>query len=131
MEEVFKHGSFSWNELTTTDTAGALAFYTGLFGWTTEVKKMDGPTSTGCTEYTIVKVGDRMVGGIMKSPPGVPTVWTSYVTVDNVDETAKQAESLGGKVMLPPTDIPHVGRFAILIDPQGAAIAAITYSNKQ
>jgi predicted enzyme related to lactoylglutathione lyase len=53
--------------------------------------------------------------------------WKSYVTVDNIDETAKMAESLGGKICLPPTDIPEVGRFAIIVDPQGGVIAAISY----
>jgi len=63
----------------------------------------------------------------MAGPAGAPVAWTSYVTVDNVDETAKLAESLGGKICVPPTDIPEVGRFAVLADPQGAVIAAITH----
>ena len=64
----------------------------------------------------------------MKLPrEGCPVTWTGYVTVDNIDETAKLTESLGGRVIIPPTDIPEVGRFAILADPQGAGIAAITY----
>lgn len=124
MEENLKHGAFSWNELTTSDTKAALEFYTKLFGWNTEVMHME------CMDYTIVKVGDRMVGGVMAAPAGAPVAWTGYVTVDNVDETAKLAESLGGKVCVPPTDIPEVGRFAILADPQGAVIAAITYLKK-
>ena len=124
MEENMKHGAFSWNELTTTDTKAALEFYKKLFGWNTELMHM------GSMDYTIVKAGERMVGGVMTSPPGAPVAWTSYVTVDNVDETVKLAESLGGKVCIPPTDIPDVGRFAVFADPQGAVIATITYLKK-
>jgi uncharacterized protein len=51
--------------------------------------------------------------------------------VDNVDATAKQAEKLGGKIMVEPRDIPEVGRFAVLQDPQGAAIAVITYEKRK
>jgi predicted enzyme related to lactoylglutathione lyase len=50
--------------------------------------------------------------------------------VDNVDETVKLAQSLGAKVCVPPTDIPEVGRFSVFVDPQGAAIATITYVKK-
>ena len=124
MEENMKHGAFSWNELTTTDPKAALEFYTKLFGWDTEVMHMD------CMDYTIVKAGERPIGGVMAAEPGMPATWASYVTVDNIDETARLAESLGGKVRVPPTDIPEVGRFAILLDPQGAVIAAITYLKK-
>jgi predicted enzyme related to lactoylglutathione lyase len=121
MQENMKHGAFSWNELTTTDTKAALEFYTQLFGWNTELMKMPG------FDYTVLKVGDRPIGGVMAAQPGMPVAWASYVTVDNIDETAKLAESLGGKICVPPTDIPEVGRFAIFVDPQGAAISAITY----
>jgi predicted enzyme related to lactoylglutathione lyase len=124
MEENMKHGAFGWNELATTDTKAALEFYTKLFGWKTEVMQMPG------MEYTIVKVGDRMVGGVMTAPPQAPVAWTAYVTVDDIDETAKLAESMGGSVCVPPMDIPDVGRFAVMRDPQGATIAAITYLKK-
>jgi len=130
MEEHMKHGAFSWNELTTSDPKAAVEFYTKLFGWKTEVMHM--PCSAGGQpmDYTIAKVGETGVGGIMAAPPGAPVAWTGYVTVDNIDETVKLAESLGGKVCVPPTDIPDIGRFAVLADPQGAVIAAITFLKK-
>lgn len=121
MEENLKHGAFSWSELSTTDPKTALDFYTKLFGWNHEVMHMSS------MEYTVVKVGERGIGGIMATPPGGPTAWTPYITVDNLDETVKLAESLGAKVCLPLTDIPDVGRFAIVCDPQGALFAPITY----
>jgi hypothetical protein len=54
-------------------------------------------------------------------------MWGAYVTVADVDATAKTAEKLGGKLLMPPTDIPKVGRFCVIQDPQGAVINAITY----
>jgi len=120
-DDATKHGAFSWSELITTDPKAALDFYTKLFGWNTEVMHMEG------MDYTIVKSGDRAIGGVMKAPEGAPVGWKAYVTVDNIDETVILAQSLGAKICIPPTDIPDVGRFAILIDPQGAVIAAITY----
>jgi uncharacterized protein len=121
-----KHGQFSWNELATTDPAGAVKFYTQLFGWTAQEFPMPE------FNYTVVRMAgaDSGQGGIMPTPPtakGMPPAWISYVTVDDVDATAKQAEKLGGKIMAGPQDIPEVGRFAVILDPQGAAIAVITY----
>ena len=57
----------------------------------------------------------------------MPSMWGGYVTVDNVDESAKQAESLGGKIIMEPRDIPNVGRFCVITDPQGALLSIITY----
>jgi predicted enzyme related to lactoylglutathione lyase len=54
-------------------------------------------------------------------------MWSMYVTVDDIDATAKKVEQLGGKIMRPPSDIPNVGRFCVLSDPQGAVIMAMTW----
>jgi uncharacterized protein len=121
-----KHGQFSWNELLTTDPAAAIDFYKQLFGWTTQDFQM--PDFT----YSVVKLKDaeQGQGGIMAIPShaaGMPPAWFPYVTVDNVDNTAKQATQLGGNVLVEPKDIPEVGRFAVIQDPQGAAISVITY----
>ncbi|MCE9625849.1 MAG: VOC family protein [Deltaproteobacteria bacterium] len=126
-EKCNQHGAFSWSELTTSDAAAAQKFYGTLFGWT--FKKFPNPA----VDYTIFSVGDRQIGGIFQATKDkpVPTSWWGYVTVDNVDETAKNAQELGGKIMVPPQDIPDVGRFCIIQDPQGAAIATITYSMKK
>jgi len=126
MDEQFKqHGAFSWCELMTTDVDAAKAFYTKLFGWDSEAMSMPGMT------YTVVKAGGNGIGGIMAmpkdAPKGMPPVWGTYVTVDDVDQTAKTAEKLGAKILMPPTDIPTVGRFCVIQDPQGAVISAITY----
>lgn len=125
MDEQYKiHGAFSWCELLTTDVNAAKAFYTKLFGWTTEEVPCEGMT------YTMVKAGGKEVGGIMAMPPGAkgqPPMWGTYVTVNDVDLTARTAEQLGGRILVPPQDIPNVGRFCVIQDPQGAMISAITY----
>ena len=116
------HGAFGWTELTTSDPAEAKKFYTELFGWTTK----DWPM--GEFTYTVINNGENGIGGLLPTPePGVPVAWTPYVTVDDIDATAKKAEALGAKILVEPRDVPEVGRFAVFQDPQGAVIAAITY----
>lgn len=125
MDEQFKqHGAFSWNELMTADVEAAKAFYTRLFGWSTRDMTMPGMT------YTVIKSGSKDIGGIMPMPPdakGMPPMWGAYVTVDDVDATARTAEQLGARILVTPRDIPDVGRFCVIQDPQGAALSAITY----
>lgn len=125
MEEQYKQqGAFSWCELMTTDVSAATEFYGTLFGWSMETMQMED------VDYTVLKVGDKPVGGLMHLPAeaqGMPPAWGAYVTVDDVDETARNATKLGGKVLVEPRDIPEVGRFCVLQDPQGAVISAITY----
>ena len=109
--------SFCWNELYTNDLDTAKQFYGGLLDWTME--GMDMPTG----EYTICKVGDRPNGGmlpIQEEWGDVPPHWAVYFSVEDCDATIAMAGDLGGKVIMDPLDIPEVGRFAGLQDPQGA-----------
>lgn len=127
MNDVFKqHGAFSWTELMTTDPEAAKDFYGELFHWQMKDMPMEEMT------YTVLgPSAEREMGGLMKLPPdaeGCPPHWGVYVTVDDVDATAQKAVQLGGKLMVPPRDIPNVGRFCVIQDPQGATLAAITYS---
>jgi predicted enzyme related to lactoylglutathione lyase len=111
----------------TRDVEGAKAFYGGLLGWEMEDKPMP---EMGMT-YTLVKVEGKPVGGIMPMPPetgDMPSVWGSYVSVADVDAAAKKAVELGGAVYKEPTDIPGVGRFCVVGDPQGAFLALITFA---
>jgi predicted enzyme related to lactoylglutathione lyase/uncharacterized protein YndB with AHSA1/START domain len=111
-------GVFNWNELLTDNVAGATAFYSKLLGWKTEKSPVPN------VDYTIFKKDGRMVGGCMKLPmENVPSHWLSYVSVEDVDATAKKAVKLGGKVCAEPFNVPTVGRLAVLQDPQGAAFA--------
>ena len=125
-QAMMQHGAFSWNELMTTDVPAAKAFYGELLGW----EMRDEQTSCDMT-YTMLKAGDQDVGGIMAMPAdaqGTPPMWGSYVTVDDVDKQASKAEQLGGKILIAPQDIPEVGRFAVISDPQGAMLTLITYT---
>ena len=116
-----KPGEFNWNELIASDEAAQKKFYTGLFGWTAEAFGGDEKP------YTVFKKGDTMVGGMMKRPkPDAPSHWLAYVKVEDVDGVAARAKSLGGKIIVEPVDIPDVGRIAVLLDPQGAAIGLYT-----
>lgn len=122
-----KNGAFGWFELMTNDVEGAKAFYKSLFGWEYET------ISTPCSEYTVVNVDGVAVAGIMETVEeckGMPPSWDIYITVDNVDAMIKNVTELGGKVLRPAFDIPEVGRFCVLQDPQGAVIMAITYFEK-
>ena len=124
-EIIREHGAFSWHELMTTDPEEAKAFYGELLGW--EFRDEPMPDMT----YTIVKTGTGETGGLMKLPAqaaGMPPNWGVYMTVEDVDASAKQAVELGGKVLMPPQDIPDTGRFAVIQDPQGATFSIITYS---
>lgn len=123
-----EHGVFSWNELVTTDMPAAKQFYREALGWELEDKNNPGMT------YTIAKKGAREVAGIMAMPAdakGMAPHWGSYVTVDDVDARVARVKKLGGKLFVGPQDIPDVGRFAIISDPQGAMLAMITYFNKE
>lgn len=127
MDAYKTHGAFSWNELTTTDPQAAGAFYSALLGWRIDAVDM------GTGPYHVVKCGDVAVGGIMRTPPGAPAMppqWGSYVTVDDVDATVGRCAELGGTVLMPPTDIPTVGRMAVIADPQGAALSIIRYQGE-
>jgi predicted enzyme related to lactoylglutathione lyase len=123
-EKLMKNGAFSWFELMTTDVNAAKGFYSKLLDWTTEEYPMED------MNYTVVKVDGEGVGGIMTMPPDskdMPPVWGIYITVNDVDATAKLAKELGGKIIVEPRNIPDVGRFCVIQDPQGAWFAAITY----
>lgn len=117
-------GDFCWNELMTTDVKGAKAFYSALLGWDMQDVNLTG------IDYTLLKLGNKEIGGIMCVPgeaAGMPPAWGSYVTVNNVDAMLVQVEKLGGKVCAPAQDIPDVGRFAVIQDPQGAMLSLISH----
>jgi len=126
-EELLQHGMFSWSELMTKDAEAAKQFYAQVFGWEYTEFPMEGMS------YSVIKANGQEIGGIMPVPPqaaGTPPHWGVYVTVDDVDASAKKAEKLGAAVIVPPTDIPDVGRFCVFRDPQGAVLSMITYLRK-
>jgi predicted enzyme related to lactoylglutathione lyase len=113
-------GQIVWHDLLTTDVEGAKAFYGELLGWEFEVWK---PAEL---DYSMITSGDHQHGGFMAldAATGVPSHWLAYVRVEDVDAAAGQAAEAGGTVHVQPTDIPEVGRFAVVADPQGATLAA-------
>ena len=124
-EKLMRHGMFSWFELVTGDVEGSKEFYNKLFGWSTESMEMEGGM-----KYNVISVDGEEAGGIMATPPqaeGMPSMWGVYVSVDDVDATAEAAVNMGGQVLMGPQEIPEVGRFCVLQDPNGAVISAITY----
>ena len=119
-------GSFCWNELGTHDTQKAGEFYSELFGWPRETNQF------GPIEYTMFSGSDRPAGGMFKITPEMgpmPPHWLVYFAVDDCDASVQKATELGAAVMKPADDIPEIGRFAILTDPQGAAFAIIKLLN--
>lgn len=108
------HGLPCWYELASTDIDTAKAFYSKLLGWSWADSGMPGMV------YVLAKMDEAMVAGLYNAEPGSAPSWTHYVAVDNADATVAQARTLGASVVTEPTDIPGTGRFAVLIDPQGA-----------
>jgi uncharacterized protein len=121
-----ERGTFCWNELATRDLGAAKKFYTELLGW-----QLQESNAAGMAYNEIVVDGKQHIGGIyqMTAEYGdAPSHWMSYVAVDDVDAKAKLAAELGGKVCVPPTDIPNVGRFCVITDPTGATFSLVRLS---
>jgi predicted enzyme related to lactoylglutathione lyase len=113
-------GCFVWYELMPRDVPAAIAFYSEVVGWKTQ------PFGNG--DYQMWVGSQGPLGGVMKLPDevakaGAPPHWMAHVAVDDVDATAALAVKLGGRICHPPTDIPTVGRFAVVGDPQGATLS--------
>jgi uncharacterized protein len=113
------NGNFVWYDLMSTDAKAAEAFYRGVVGWRMQDAGMPDRS------YTILSAGETAVGGLMPLPPdacaaGGRPVWTGYIGVDDVDAFAAKVKQAGGTIHHPPDDIPGVGRFSFVADPQGA-----------
>ena len=117
------HGDFIWYELMTSDVESAADFYGAVIGW--KCRSFD-----SSNRYRLFSAGQADVAGLMALPaegacssrgPG----WLGYIGVDDVDAAADRVVRDGGTQHVPPTDIPGVGRFAMLTDPQGATFYAM------
>lgn len=113
-------GDFIWYELMTSDPDGAKAFYDAVVGWTID------PQSNFPNGYRMIGRSDgKFAGGVLPlneemRQHGARPTWLGYINVADVDEAAGSIERAGGKTQMPPTDIPNVGRIAMVTDPQGA-----------
>jgi predicted enzyme related to lactoylglutathione lyase len=124
MPKVDRHvpGSFCWIDLATHDPVAAAGFYTALFGW----RAKDVPMPDGQGSYTMLYLDDDEVGGIYEMGAqmkgmGVPPHWKHYIAVDDVDAAVGRVELLGGKIHMPPVDVPNIGRMAAVADREGAS----------
>ena len=117
-------GQFLWVELLTRDAAKATAFLGELLNWKAQEVDMPGG------KYTLLFSEGRSASGMMPMPPQVPAEvpshWVGYISVPDVDATAKFIEAAGGQILFPPMDVPGIGRFTQFLDPTGATAAIMT-----
>ena len=118
-------GRFIWYELITSDVDAAAKFYSTVVGWTAK------PSTNPDMDYRAWAMGDVMVGGLMAMPApaadqGMRPLWLGYISVPNVDDSVAKITAAGGALDMPAFDIPHVGRIAMVRDPQGAAFYVMT-----
>jgi predicted enzyme related to lactoylglutathione lyase len=118
---IYEHKRFVWFELLTNDIEKAKSFYPEVLPWRIEPTAMQDGSS-----YNLIKVGDQGVGGLMSPQGDAPTAWISYVSVANVDETAKKIKAAGGAAQMDAFDAPGVGRMQPVSDAQGGARALCT-----
>ena len=114
--------SLAWNELGTTDTGAAAAFYTTIFGWDAQVMEMPG------MDYTMLSLGDQPIAGMRPfgagDPPGIVPHWLTYFSVADCAASMAKIRELGGTVHIDPVTVP-AGTFTIASDPQRAVFAII------
>ncbi|WP_414471839.1 VOC family protein [Microvirga sp. M2] len=114
-----QHGDFVWYELLTTDADAAARFYGAVVGWRNRQAEHSD------LDYRLFDRSGTDVAGFMTCPPGAGDAamrprWLGYIGVRDVDAAVLDIVRAGGVEHMPPTDIPGVGRFAMLADPQGA-----------
>jgi uncharacterized protein len=122
--QAYPDGLFNWVDLTTTDIAGAKAFYTALFGW----EAVDLPTGMG-TDYTMFRIAGYNVAGAGPMPAemqeqGIPSFWACYIKHDDVDAVAERITAAGGTLLMPPIDVMEEGRMVMAADP-GRAVFGV------
>ncbi|MFO7654889.1 MAG: VOC family protein [Candidatus Krumholzibacteriia bacterium] len=126
MPESTEHppGTFCWVELMTSDAEAAKRFYGELFGWDAQ----DDPVAED-TLYTMLLKDGRNVAALyqrtaQQAKMGIPSSWSSYVSVSSAGEVVDRARQHGGQVILEPMDVFDLGRMAVIQDPAGATVCA-------
>jgi predicted enzyme related to lactoylglutathione lyase len=110
-------GTPSWVELSSPDTDASAAFYGEIFGWNASEP---GPIEETGGYRMFQQNGDRIAGLMGHMQEGQPTVWATYISVADADETAGKVRDAGGNVMVEPMDVMDIGRMAVFVDPTGA-----------
>jgi hypothetical protein len=120
--------AFAWDELHTKDREKANPFYNTLFGWTAEAV----PVGPDYTYHLLKRKGsDEAFAGSHQQgeeEKDVPSHWLVSLGTNDVDAAVAKASELGATVVIPPADIPNIGRFSVLMDPQGAAFGLLAYA---
>lgn len=116
-----RQGRFCWLDLASADTRNATAFYRGMFGWRTQQRSANGGT---LHEFLL---GNEAIGSQYqldgrKLAGGVPSHWTPYVGVADVDTMASKAIALGGQVIVDPFIVDGIGRVSLIVDSVGAPV---------
>jgi uncharacterized protein len=116
-------GALTWNELTTRDVEGSAAFYGAVFGWVARESSLNG------MDYIVWEHEGRPVAGLQAMdgdewPDDLPPHWMIYFAVTDCDESAAYTQSLGGRIVRPPTTLP-IGRYAVMADPQGGTFSIL------
>ena len=114
-------GALAWCELYTRDTDRASEFYAGLFGWSAA----PGPAADGLSEYIVQMIDGQPAAGMMairEEWGEMPSNWTIYLAVADLEESRERAKMLGASEVTPPMEVEDVGRFVYLQDPQGAYV---------
>jgi len=122
------NGRVVWHDCMTPDVDKSIEFYTKLFGWTIETWD---PSPSG-VPYPMIKNGEESLGGFVKLDGGteLPPHWISYVHVDDIDAALQRTAANGGKVCVPATEIPTVGKFSVIEDPTGGYISPFCGQNE-
>lgn len=120
-------GALCWNELNSRDPQAASAFYGSVFGWDTKA-------DDAMADYSMFLRDGSPVAGMIdmrgRVPDEIPAHWLAYFGVADLDAAVATAGSAGGTVFVPPTEIPGMGRFAVIGDPQGAFFGAFEFADQ-
>lgn len=118
-------GRCAWNELATSEPAGAIDFYTSRFGW----EKGDTMPMGEAGEYRFINHHGRMIGAIFPAAAGAmpdqPPKWRFYFRVADIGQAKQAVESGGGTVVMGPHEVPGGDQIIIGVDPQGAEFALV------
>ncbi|MGQ0844916.1 MAG: VOC family protein [Sporichthyaceae bacterium] len=114
-------GTWCWTELLTADVEMAAQFYANVFDWVIDVENVDG------VDLGVAAIDGEAVAGLVTPPAqaNIGTVWTVSFAVGDADSIARIAPALGGQVAVPPTDIPGMGRYALIGGPGGEAFSVV------
>ena len=118
------NGKFVWYELVTPDAAAARRFYGAVLGWEARDAQMPG------MEYNLMSASGTDIAGMMGQMDGMQAGWMGHISVDDLDSAFAKARAAGATPIVPITPIPGVGRFALLLDPEGAAFSLLDYADE-